>query len=114
MRDTAIPGQSDAPNPTCHIVMPKDHVKDMTVDKSVTLKVSGKVKSLHAMFSDEAMYEVEIEDPLVEKMDSKEEDKSGDSESIAKMKLGDLKKMISKPSEDKPKDSKENYDANGK
>lgn len=108
MEELSKPG--DCPKPTCRVPMHKDKVKDLTVAKPVSLQISGAVKSITAMYSDADMYEVEIEAPLVEKMDSKEEKSEDDSKSLADMKLGDLKKMISKPSDSKPKDDKEESD----
>lgn len=95
--------KSDAPNPTCHIVLPKAKLHDMTVDKPITLQVSGTLKSMHPMYGDEDQYEIEIASPLVEKMESKESDKKDEKkdkedpkENMANMPREKLKDKIKK------------------
>lgn len=96
---------NDGPKPTCRIIMPKDKMKDLTVDKPVTLTVSGTIKSLQPMYSDEDMYEVELQDYTTEKMDTSASAAPDDSKKkLSDMSLGELKNMISKPSDSKSKD----------
>lgn len=92
----------DSPKPTCRIIIAKEKVKDMTVSQPVTLNVSGSVKSLQPLYSDSDLYEVEIEDPLVEKMECKDDCETESDENAATMPKEKLKEMISKsPSEEK-------------
>lgn len=106
MSDTPQPVESVKQSRTSRITIPKDKIKDLTVDKPVTLNISGKVKSIVPCYSDEDLYDIEIDNPLVEKVETA--DIPDDSEKdLSSMKLGDLKNMISKASE--PKD---NYNGN--
>lgn len=92
----------DAPNPTCRVTLSKDKVKDMTVSQPITLTVSGSIKSLQPLYSDSDLYEVEIENPLVEKSPCQDSSESKPDENAATMPKEKLKEMISKtPNEGK-------------
>jgi hypothetical protein len=87
--------KTDSPRPTCRVVMKKSAVQDLTVDKPVTLCLSGTIKSLMPLYSDDDMYEVEISNPKVEKTET--EEKSEDDTNMATMPREKLKKKIQEP-----------------
>lgn len=89
--------------PTVRLTMPKAKAQDLTIDQPATFKVSGLVKSLQPCYSDEDLYEVEMQDIKVEKEDSsgeepKEEKK--DDENMATMPREKLKESIKKASDE--------------
>lgn len=105
------PNKIDAPKPTCRIALPKAKLHDMTVDKPITLCVSGTLKAMSPLYSDEDMYEIEIQDPHVEKMESKEEPKKDDKkeepkEDMSNMPREKLKARIQKAMEEDKDDGK--------
>lgn len=97
MNDMPVNPMNEKPKPTARICVSKEDASNMKVGSSVSLSMSGEVKSLQQSYDNKECYEVEIENPSVEVKES--EDKKED-DNMAKMPREKLKEKIQKKDED--------------
>ncbi len=91
--DMPVEATNEKSKPSCRVCVSKEEAAKMKVDSDISLSLSGKVKSLHPSYDDKEMYEVEIEEPMVE-VENADEDKNESNDNYATMPREKLKKKI--------------------
>jgi hypothetical protein len=96
----AVPSEPE--KATTRVTINKDQAMSLKIGLAIRLEVAGEVKELSRCYNDKEKYDVVIEDPIVKNItpsaDEKEDAEESDDkeESLAKVSLDDLKKLISK------------------
>jgi hypothetical protein len=95
----AVPSEPE--KATTRVTISKDQAMSLKIGLAIRLEVAGEIKELSRCYNDKEKYDVVIEDPIVKNItpsadEEDTEDSDDQEESLAKVSLDDLKKLISK------------------
>jgi hypothetical protein len=99
MSDNKIEVASPEIKPMARLSITKDQAMSLKVGLAVRLEVAGEIKEISRCYNDPEQYDVVLDDPIVKNVSSddvEEETDDNKEENLAKVSLGDLKKLISK------------------